>query len=107
LTTTGKAKGSREPIGSIEDTDMEKTMCMGIDQYGQGFHDLGKFPRKELCERLGVTSAKRMYQEDSEGNSYHIGYIVAGLWVTLYSVTRWRKSWEIPKKQTHPNPARI
>jgi hypothetical protein len=34
---------------------------MGIDQYGQTYHNLGKYPRKELLERLGYKNAKKMY----------------------------------------------
>jgi hypothetical protein len=65
---------------------------MGVDQYGQTYH-LGhcKHPRKALLEKLGVSSASKMYIDDKEGNSKHIGYIASGLWITLYEVVEWSK----------------
>jgi hypothetical protein len=60
---------------------------MGIDQYGYHHDDLGKHPRKELMRRLGRASARKMYHDDKNGNVKHIGYIVSGLWVRLYTVT--------------------
>jgi hypothetical protein len=32
---------------------------MGIDQYGQIYHNLGKYPRKELLNRLGYKKAEK------------------------------------------------
>jgi hypothetical protein len=28
-----------------------------------------------------------MYQDGKDGSSKHVGYIIGGLWITLYSVT--------------------
>jgi hypothetical protein len=70
----------------------EKEMfTMGRDQYGQTYHNLGKHPRKELLNRLGRCHAEKMYFEDKEGNSKHVGYVIGRLWVTLYNVTPWEK----------------
>ncbi|MBV9667307.1 MAG: hypothetical protein JO327_04175 [Nitrososphaeraceae archaeon] len=59
---------------------------MGIDQYGQTYHNLGKFPRKELLQRLGSTHAERMYVDKKNGTTVHCGYVIARLWISLYEV---------------------
>lgn len=61
---------------------------MAIDQYGNTLHALGPYPRKALLERLGRKHADRMYVDDSEGRPHHIGYVIAGRWLTLYKVER-------------------
>jgi len=58
---------------------------MAIDQYGQAYHDL-KHPRKDLCERLCCQHAAKMYQDRKDGSTYHSGYVIAGLWLTLFEV---------------------
>lgn len=65
---------------------------MGRDQYGQTYHSLGKHPRKELLNRLGRRHASKMYCDFKDGSTKHIGYIIAGLWITIYNVTPWEKS---------------
>lgn len=64
---------------------------MGIDQYGQHYDDLGTHPRKALLEKLGYRSAQKMYIDTLDGMTKHIGYIVGGLWITLYKVEEWSK----------------
>ena len=59
---------------------------MGIDQYRQTYHNLGKYPRKELLERLGYTKAHKMYRDKKDGSSVHCGYVIGGLWIDLYTV---------------------
>lgn len=61
---------------------------MGIDQHGTTYHDLGPHPRKGLLEKLGSKHASKMYVDKKDGTSVHIGYIVRGLWVTVYEVRR-------------------
>lgn len=58
-------------------------MYMAIDQYGQTYHGL-KNPRKDLLARLYRSHADKMYQ-DPDGR--HVGYVIGGLWLTLYKVT--------------------
>lgn len=63
-------------------------MYMAIDQYGNTYHGL-KHPRKELLERLGYSSsssAHKMYVDKENGETVHIGYVIGGLWLTLYRV---------------------
>jgi hypothetical protein len=67
---------------------MQETM--GIDQYGNTYHGLGEYPRKTLLERLGRSHADKMYVDKKDGSTVHIGYIIAGLWIRLYSVQEWK-----------------
>lgn len=59
---------------------------MAIDQYGQTIHDLGEHPRKALLEKLGRKHAARMYRDQQDGQTYHVGWIVAGRWFSVYAV---------------------
>jgi len=59
---------------------------MGIDQHGQHYDNLGKYPRTELLSRLGYKSASKQYVDKKDGASVHSGYIIGGLWITLYKV---------------------
>ena len=49
---------------------------MGIDQYGETYHYLGKFPRKELLKRLGYKKADEMYQDKKDGSTVHCVYFI-------------------------------
>ena len=61
---------------------------IGIDQYGNIYPNL-EFPRKSLLEKLGRKSAQKMYVDGPDGETKHIGYVVAGRWVTIYKITPW------------------
>lgn len=65
---------------------MSKTY-MAIDQYGNTYHDLGPHPRKALLDRLGYSSARRMFIDSKDGRVFHIGYVIGDRWLTLYEVT--------------------
>lgn len=43
-------------------------------------------PRKELLERLNAKRADKIYVDDTNGQAAHVGYIIAGVWYTLYQV---------------------
>ena len=58
---------------------------MGIDQYGNHFHGL-THPRKDLIDKLGGSSASKMYVDMKDGSTKHVGYVVNTHWVTLYEV---------------------
>jgi hypothetical protein len=58
---------------------------MAIDQYGQTFLHL-THPRTELCQRLGRRHANKMYIDTIDGRTKHIGYVIGGLWLTLYEM---------------------
>ena len=64
---------------------------MAIDQYGTTYHDLGKHPRKGLLDKLCRKSTSKMYVDKKDGTSRHIGYIIAGLWLTIYKVEYWEQ----------------
>ena len=66
-------------------------MFLAVDQYNQKHLLKTKFPRKELLEIFGATSASKIYQDDKSGQSYHIGYLIQGMWLTLYKVSEFRK----------------
>jgi hypothetical protein len=55
---------------------------MAIDQNGQTFHNLGAYPRKALMERLCAKHCSKMYV----GDGIHTGYVIAGLWLSVYEV---------------------
>jgi len=59
---------------------------IGIDQYGQTYHDLGKCPRKELLKRMGYKKADKMYRDKKNGSVVHCGYVIGGIWITLYEI---------------------
>jgi hypothetical protein len=63
---------------------------MGIDQYGQTYHGL-THPRRDLLERLGRQKANKMYVDTTQGDARHVGYVIAGLWITIYRVLPWKK----------------
>jgi len=58
---------------------------MAIDQYGQTYHGLVK-PRRDLLARLGYKHANKMYCDTKDGKPVHTGYVIGGLWLTLYRV---------------------
>ena len=64
---------------------------MAIDQYGTTYHGL-EHPRKDLCERLGRSHADRIFTDSKDGKTYHVGYIISGLWLRVYEVTPMRKA---------------
>lgn len=61
---------------------------LAIDQYGNQVK-IKKHIRKELLDHWGMQHAEKMYIDDNEGNTYHIGYIVNGHWYTILQVCQW------------------
>lgn len=59
-------------------------MYMGHDQYGQHYA-IKASPRKELCEQLGSSHVDKMYIDRGE-DTYHVGYIIRGHWITVYGL---------------------
>lgn len=62
---------------------------MAIDQYGQTYHSLGAYPRKALLAKLGRRHADKMFIDTKSGESKHVGYIIAGLWLRVFRVDEW------------------
>lgn len=69
----------------------EEKTYMGYAHTGDTFHDLGPHPRKELLKRLGRRHVSKIYVDRKAGGTYHVGYIIGGLWITLYEVRPFRK----------------
>ncbi len=59
-------------------------MYMGHDQYGNHY-SIKKHPRKELMDQLYCKHASKMYVDRDDGY-YHIGYVIAGHWITVYGL---------------------
>jgi hypothetical protein len=59
---------------------------MGIDQYGETYYNLGKYPRKALLKRLGYKKAAKMYRDKKDGSTVHCGYVIGRYWISLYEV---------------------
>jgi hypothetical protein len=59
---------------------------IGVDQYGHHYGNLGKYPRKELMERLCIKHVSKMYCDLKNGKVEHTGYVIGGLWITVYRV---------------------
>lgn len=64
-------------------------MYMGIDQYGETYHNL-RYPRKQLMEMHGIRHVSKMYV-DRRGKTFHVGYVVGRCWITLYHVKPFEK----------------
>ena len=62
------------------------TNTMGIDQYGEHYDALGKYPRKELLKRFDYTNASKMYIDKKDGSTVHCGYIIGRHWISLFEV---------------------
>lgn len=61
---------------------------IAIDQHNQIFYNL-THPRKDLMKQLNRKHVEKMYIN----NGVHIGYVIAGHWLTIYEI------WESPKKE--------
>ena len=63
---------------------------IAIDQYGM-MYQIGKNPpRKWLLNIFGRQHADKMYCDTVNGEPRHIGYIIAGLWLSVYRVCSWK-----------------
>ncbi len=63
-----------------------KSKYIAEDQYGNRYW-IKEHPRKELMEKMGYSSAEKLFQYDDEGVSWHVGYKVGPHWFTLYHVS--------------------
>jgi len=64
---------------------------IGIDQFGETYN-IKKHPRKELLEQLYRQHTSKMYVDKKDGSTRHVGYIIAGHWITVYEVHEWQKA---------------
>ena len=63
---------------------MDEKLWMARDQYGKTLVFKAAHPRKGLLEKLFARSASKMYIDDAQGVSHHIGYVVRGQWWQLF-----------------------
>ena len=49
-------------------------------------------PRKWLLDYFGRKHAEKIYIDTKEGKPRHVGYIIAGNWITVYAVHDWKKA---------------
>ena len=66
---------------------MSHRRFMAIDQYGNTHHGL-EYPRRDLLRILGRKHVSKMYIDKNDGRTMHIGYVIGGLWLTVYEVKR-------------------
>lgn len=59
-------------------------MYIAIDQYGSVHKLKTDAPRKELLHLFGRSHADKIYVDLASGNSKHVGYVIAGYWLTVY-----------------------
>jgi len=69
---------------------MRNKRYMAIDQFGQTHHDL-VHPRKDLLALFNRKHADKMYVTGKDGKDYHIGYVIAGQWLSVFEVVPMRK----------------
>lgn len=54
-----------------------------IDQHGNRFY---ADSLRQLREQIknGGSRINKMYIDDTKGNTYHVGYVIGGHWLTVY-----------------------
>lgn len=63
---------------------------MAIDQYGETYHMGNSPPRKWLLDHFGRQHCSKMYVDRLSGETRHVGYIIAGHWLEVFSVCAWK-----------------
>ena len=60
---------------------------IAIDQWGNTYKMPGeRFPRRFLLRHFDRKHADRMYVDDLDGKAVHVGWIIAGRWLSTYRV---------------------
>ena len=57
------------------------------DQYGHCIKFNAKFPRKWLLNYFSRKHAERMFVTTSDGKDKHVGWVIAGYWLTVYHLS--------------------
>ncbi len=68
---------------------MNKSKFIAIDELGQYYMIGNNPPRKWLLDHFGRQHADKMYN-DLKGQ-HHIGYVIAGHWLTIYRISEWKQ----------------
>ena len=66
---------------------MKTLTHIAVDQHGNVHKLYTKFPRKELMANFCVSSAQKIYSDNKQGKSHHVGWIMSGTWLKVYKVT--------------------
>jgi hypothetical protein len=66
-------------------------MFLAIDQYNQTHFLKTKYPRKELLDIFNAKSARKIFCDDKNGNIFHVGYYIRGMWLTIYEIKEFKK----------------
>lgn len=56
---------------------------IAFDQYHCAY-TIQRYPRKELLQNLCATHADKIYVDTLEGKTRHVGYVIDGLWLTVF-----------------------
>lgn len=72
--------------------DKKQLGYIAVNQYGETLR-LTKpdYPKKQLLDKLSASNAKKMYIDGPKG-AKHVGYVISGLWWTIYEVHAWEGS---------------
>jgi hypothetical protein len=76
---------------------------LAVDQYGTTYWLKTRYPRKELCERLGNQHVEKLYVT-VDGRRRHAGYLIAGKVLTIHYVVPWKlgKTFAVPDTEEEP-----
>ena len=65
---------------------------LAIDQWGRKHFATGATPRQAYLTLFGRKHADKMFIDRRPGETRHIGYIIAGLWLSpIFRLDRWDK----------------
>jgi len=64
---------------------------MARDQYGQTYHIGKNPPRKWLLDYFGRQHCEKVYRDREDGGVQHVGYVIAGHWLSIYRVYPWKE----------------
>lgn len=67
---------------------MSKTRFIAINEHGKVYHIGANPPRKWLLNYFGRQHADKIY-DDLKGK-HHVGYVIAGVWLTIYRINDWK-----------------
>ena len=65
---------------------------MARDQYGETYHIENNPPRKWLLNYFGRKTCNKMYVQTTLDRAKHVGYVIAGHWLTVYKVYEWKEA---------------
>jgi len=58
---------------------------IATDDHGNTKMIRSDHPRKEL-EAIYCGKVSKMYVDDNDGNTQHVGYVIGNNWITLYKI---------------------